>query len=138
MLVNDSFLLMWAPLVVLFFIFYLFFGCTLGMSKIPGQGLNPHCSCELCHCCGNARSLTCYTHWKFQLHYFLDQVQSVKFFCKIIYLWPFILQYKFYFLLKNFFWLLFPQYKFFSTVQHGDPVIHTCIDSFFSHYHAPS
>ena len=26
----------------------------------------------------------------------------------------------------------------FSTVQHGDPVKHTCIPSFFSHYHAPS
>ena len=24
----------------------------------------------------------------------------------------------------------------FSTVQHGDPVTHTCIHSFFSHYHA--
>ena len=27
---------------------------------------------------------------------------------------------------------------FFPTVQHGDPVTHTCIHSFFSHYHAPS
>ena len=26
----------------------------------------------------------------------------------------------------------------FSTVQQGDPVTHTCIHSFFSHYHAPS
>ena len=26
----------------------------------------------------------------------------------------------------------------FSTVQHGDPVTHTCIHSFFSHYHATS
>ena len=26
----------------------------------------------------------------------------------------------------------------FSTVQHGDPVTHTCIGSFFSHYLAPS
>ena len=26
----------------------------------------------------------------------------------------------------------------FSAVQHGDPVTHTCIHSFFSHYHAPS
>ena len=25
-----------------------------------------------------------------------------------------------------------------STVQHGDPVTHTCTHSFFSHYHAPS
>ena len=27
---------------------------------------------------------------------------------------------------------------FLSTVQHGDPVTHTCMHSFFSHYHAPS
>ena len=26
----------------------------------------------------------------------------------------------------------------FSTVQQGDPVTHTCVHSFFSHYHAPS
>ena len=26
----------------------------------------------------------------------------------------------------------------FSSVQHGDPVIHTCIHSFISHYHVPS
>ena len=26
----------------------------------------------------------------------------------------------------------------FSAVQHGDPVTHTRMDSFFSHYHAPS
>ena len=26
----------------------------------------------------------------------------------------------------------------FSTVQQGDPVTHTCIHSFVSHYHAPS
>ena len=25
-------------------------------------------------------------------------------------------------------------YIFFSTAQHGDPVTHTCIHSFFSHY----
>ena len=36
------------------------------------------------------------------------------------------------------FFLLFPKYNFFSTVQHGDPVTHTCIHSFFSHYHASS
>ena len=31
----------------------------------------------------------------------------------------------------NFVLLLFPQYNFFSTIQHGDPVTHTCIHSFF-------
>ena len=29
-------------------------------------------------------------------------------------------------------------YNFFSTVQHGDPVTHTCRHSIFAHYHAPS
>ena len=28
--------------------------------------------------------------------------------------------------------------QFFSTVEHGDPVIYICIHSFFTHYHAPS
>ena len=37
-----------------------------------------------------------------------------------------------------FFKLLFPQCSFFYTVQHGGLVTHTCIHSFFSHYHAPS
>ena len=38
-----------------------------------------------------------------------------------------------------FYFFLFPQYIiFFPTVQHGDPVTHTCIHSFLSHYHAPS
>ena len=37
-----------------------------------------------------------------------------------------------------FFKLLFPQYNFFSTIQHDDPVTHTCSHSIFSHYHAPS
>ena len=36
-------------------------------------------------------------------------------------------------------WLFFsPIHYFFSIVQHGDPNTHTCIYSFFSHYHAPS
>jgi len=29
-------------------------------------------------------------------------------------------------------------YIYFSIVLHGDPVTHTCVHSFFSHYHAPS
>ena len=33
-------------------------GCTCSMWTFPGQGLNPSCSCTLCHGCGNARSLT--------------------------------------------------------------------------------
>ena len=31
-----------------------------------------------------------------------------------------------------------PIHYFFPTIQHGDPLTHTCIHSFFSHYHAPS
>ena len=38
--------------------FFFFFGCTHSMWKFPGQDLNPSRSCNLCHCCGNARSLT--------------------------------------------------------------------------------
>ena len=30
------------------------------------------------------------------------------------------------------------EYNFFSTVQHGDPVSHTCTHSIFAHYHASS
>ena len=32
----------------LFFVFFPFFGCTLGMWKFPDQGLNPNCICDLC------------------------------------------------------------------------------------------
>ena len=38
----------------------------------------------------------------------------------------------------NFLFFLFPQYNFFSTVQHGDSVTHTCTHFIFAHYHAPS
>ena len=37
-----------------------------------------------------------------------------------------------------FFNCYFPNTVFFPTVQHGDPVTHACIHSFFLHYHAPS
>ena len=40
---------------------YNFFGgvgcCAQGIWKFPGQRLNPTSSCDLCHSCGNARSL---------------------------------------------------------------------------------
>ena len=39
-------------------VFVLFFGCTRGIWKFPGQGLNPSHSCDLCHSWGNAGSLT--------------------------------------------------------------------------------
>ena len=32
----------------------------------------------------------------------------------------------------------FTVFSEFSTVPHGDPVTHTCIHYFFSHWHAPS
>lgn len=38
----------------------------------------------------------------------------------------------------QFFYCYFPNTIFFPTVQYGDPVTHTCIHSFFSHYHVPS
>ena len=35
------------------FFFFLFYGCTCGVWKFPGQGLNPSHSCDLCHSCSN-------------------------------------------------------------------------------------
>ena len=42
---------------VLVFVF-VFFGCTCGILKFPGQGSDPSCSCNLCHSCSNAGSST--------------------------------------------------------------------------------
>ena len=39
-------------------VLFLFFGCTHGIRKFPSQGSNLSCSCDLCHSCTNARSLT--------------------------------------------------------------------------------
>ena len=38
----------------------------------------------------------------------------------------------------TFIYCYFALQLFISTVQHSDPVIHTSVHSFFSHYHAPS
>ena len=38
--------------------FFFFFGHTHGIWKFPGQGSNPSLHFNLCHGCGNARSLT--------------------------------------------------------------------------------
>ena len=43
----------------------------------------------------------------------------------------------FYFLVIITFLIVIAQYNFLSTVQHGDPVTHSCTDSIFTHYHAP-
>ena len=45
-------------LTSVFFLFFFFFGCTHGIWKFPDQGLNPSCSCNAHHSCGNAQSLT--------------------------------------------------------------------------------
>ena len=42
------------------------------------------------------------------------------------------------FLLLLLFLIVISPIQFFSTVQHGDPVTHTCTHSIFVHYHAPS
>ena len=42
-----------------------------------------------------------------------------------------------FFLIYNDFYFFFKVFFQFSTVQHGDPVTHTYIHFFFSHYHAP-
>ena len=39
--------------------FFSFFGCSQGMWKFPGQGLNPHHSSDLSHSSGNIGSLVC-------------------------------------------------------------------------------
>ena len=56
-------------------------------------------------------------------------------FSVVIYITALYFSFLFFLLLIYFF--NFPNI-FFSTVQHGDLVTHTCIHSFFSHYHAPS
>ena len=40
---------------------YVYFvnGCTCGICKFPGQGLNLSCSCDPHHSCSNIGSLTC-------------------------------------------------------------------------------
>lgn len=51
----------------------------------------------------------------------------------------FLIFFNFYFFLSsslNCNQLLFLQYIFFSNIQHGDQVTHTCTYSFSSHYHA--
>lgn len=35
-----------------------FYGCTCYIWKLPGQGLNPRCGCDLNHSCGHAGILT--------------------------------------------------------------------------------
>ena len=42
----------------IFYLFFLFFSCTCGIWKFPGQGLNLNCSCDLHQSCSNTRSLT--------------------------------------------------------------------------------
>ena len=62
----------------------------------------------------------------------------------VLYMVSFAMQTTFKFNQVSFFYIMififFPLQVFcqFSTVQHGDPITHTCIHSFFSHYHSPS
>ena len=46
------------PTLVIIFFFFPLFNRTCGIWKLPGQGLNPSCSCDLHHSCSNAISLT--------------------------------------------------------------------------------
>ena len=41
-----------------YFLFFLLFLATPWLMEFPGQRLNPSQSCDLCHSCGNTRSLT--------------------------------------------------------------------------------
>ena len=44
--------------LILFIKYLYFFGLIHSIWNFPGQGLNPSCSCNLCHSCSNTRSLT--------------------------------------------------------------------------------
>ena len=48
-----------------------FFGCTQSIWKIPGQGSNLSCGCNLCHSCSNTRSLKSTVPQQQLLYHFL-------------------------------------------------------------------
>ena len=50
--------------------FLIIFGCTLGMWKFQGWGLNPGHSSDLNHTSDNAGSLTCYATRELQVFFF--------------------------------------------------------------------
>ena len=64
-------------MLVLFFFSSSFFSCTLSIWKFLGQGLNLSCSCDLCHRCGNAVSLTHCTGPGWNLHGHRDNARSL-------------------------------------------------------------
>ena len=52
-------------------------------------------------------------------------------------IYPLVLFIYFFNLYNDFYFFHYSWYCQFSTIQRGYPVIHTCIHSFLSHYHAP-
>ena len=65
-----------------FFLFFFFFcGCTHGMQKFPGQGLNPIHSSDFSCCSDNARSLTTRppgnSHNVFQIRFILLNSENI-------------------------------------------------------------
>ena len=52
--------------------------------------------------------------------------------------WEFSFFFFFFHHINKFNFFISPIHYFFSTIQHGDPVTHTCIHYLFSHYYAPS
>ena len=64
----EGFLYMEVCAEIFFFFFFLsFFGCTRGIWKFPGQGVNPNHSYDQCHGCGIAGSLTLRTGPRIEL-----------------------------------------------------------------------
>lgn len=49
---------LWSSSSYDFLFLFLFYDCTHGIQKFPGQGLNLSHSCDLYHSCGNIRSFS--------------------------------------------------------------------------------
>ena len=65
-------------LSLFFFFFFFFFGCTHGMWKFLGQGLNLHHDSDPSHCSGDTRSLTYCITRKLLVMLFLLNVRFMK------------------------------------------------------------
>ena len=66
------------------------------------------------------------------------RILTALFFCRNLIFFPGSVVLFFYHDFYFFYYSWFTMYCQFSTAQQGDLVTHTCIHSFFSHYHAPS
>ena len=69
--------------------------------------------------------------WPFHLFFYQFNM------CRVMPHWLILFIYLIYIMIF-FHYIWFTVFRKFSTIQHGVQVTHTCIHSFFSHYHAPS